>query len=832
MREVMAYGDIESIKNHPRYETIRTSFHITDTKETANFLNNKAIFNHKAVAISTVLHEIISDWRNENVRFAQHLNTSKTINEMEHEELGENRVMLNGFRKNHFEVYSTLRLLTESHLVPDDLAGSGNPHIELLQSIWKKVCDIDPSFNRLWDTIDSFRDDKKLNTTLMKIFGTDEVESIVFHNFYFITPIQEAIIRILEGHGVRIIIAGPIEYRHHFVYEIWRKTLREDYGYPPYEDWIFGDFEKEDPFSDMVEGYTARACKDICIKKYDSALSFVQDIRENYSFGWDILSPDENTANEMMYSLNPDLRTAHNFLSYPIGRFIDSLYSMWDDSEENIIITEELLYECFSSGWIHIGEKDSRDYSSDLECLLCFFKGCKTVEEWSDRIENYSDIINNAVAMMDTTVGKSEDYEENIMGNPLRFFSMFSLDLERVDVVFTIIKDIITIAKGLFAGNDQINVKAHLTRLNNIVIKGMEPSDSSIDEKSIIESLKNKIQRFEDMNLTCYPSDISHAITDYLADKYIEKDGESLYIKPFDNVCGLSQRDEGKLHICLCDIDRLPGRSNYIWPLNRDAIDSICSKKCETDKRALVKQLKCIIEETPLRNRYLMGLLMRNKHVVLSWIENMDDKMLSPSPYISLIERMSSVSIQPVVRINPITNKDTPQTLKSKIIEEPLKLKEANMDLGLCIYRYIYGYLLTKRPVVKDTFLQQFAISGLIKAINNLIDDNTENVAEKIFEIFPNMKNIEKRQIKDFTKWIDKKDSIMARFTESESGRQYTNQRLRIYFSSPGDYVLKKALARNGKTDYSINEDSIVCNYCPFRIDCTHTNYGDDGVSK
>lgn len=825
MREVVAYGDFKVIQNHPYYDSIKKSYHITDTNNTAKLVNNSKLFEHRAVSISTFMQEIIPDWRNENTRFAQYLTISKILNDMERNIEGEGKLLLKGFRKNTFEVYSALRLLTESKLSPEDLKELDDSHIDLLQAIWSEAIVVDPTFKKLWNDLDSLKDTTFLENLFLKIFKSNKIESIVFHNFYFITPIQEAVIRSLEECGIVIIMAGPLEDHHQFISEIWKKSLKEEYGYPPYEEWKFGDYSKEDPFGDMIEGYCIRDNKDITIKEYDSPLSFVQDINENYSKEWELLSPDEDEANKIMYTLSPDYRTAHNFLSYPIGRYIDALYKLWDDEIGDIIITEDILYECFSSGWIKIGDKDSRDYMEDLDNLIGFFKGCRTIDEWNNRLEQYQNIINDAISIMDTTKGESYNREDCIMGNPLKYFSMFSVDQNRANVVFKIICDIVMIASSLFVKKGQMNVKDHLMKLKNMVMDNHATTGMNYDETIILDALKTKIQRFENLDLTCYPSDISGAITDYLGDRYVQKESDSFHIKPFDDICGLNIKEGKKIHICLCDINRLPGKASYIWPLNKTVIDKICAKKVKNDKKALIKQLKCIIEESPARNRYLMGLLMRNDHIVLSWISTMNNKAVNPSPYITLIEDATGIKPE-IIRRADLNTKMVFDTIKTNNIDKLLEIKEAQMDFALCLYRYIYGYILSDRPVIKDKFLQQFAISGMIKAINNITKSGDIENANQVLELFPNLINVEKKQIKDFTRWVDTNDSTMARYSKSSSGREYTNQRLRIYFASPNNYILKKALNQmNEKKIGVVNTDYMVCRYCPFRDNCIYTNF-------
>lgn len=826
MRSVICYSDISMIENHPDFELMESSFHITDTKPMAETLNGMHIFSTCAVPVSKILSKMFGEWRHENTKFSQIIATSRIIKDMELESSDDKRLLIKGFRKNYFEVYSAIRVLMEAGINLNDLRSITDPNIEIFSQIWGKLIEQEGSFARFDEKRQHCHEGDNVDSLLEELFGTRNVHRIVFHNFYFITPIQELMIRSFEERGIEIFIAGPISDRHTFLNNVWTRTLKQDYGYPAYEKWSFHDHDYEDPFGDILQGHSGESDKDVALKAYDSVLSFANDMVRTYADGWNIVSPDTDMANGIISALTDDVRSMSNFLSYPVGRYISALYDMWDDEDGRIILDADILHRCFSSGWMHIDGIDARQYMRDLDDLLPYFKGCRGIDDWQKRIDKYADVVNNAVNVF---VGAPDkDRRDAIMGNPLRFLSMFSLPVEDADRLFKAIGDIISVANSLFDRNECMNVKAHLSNLKDTVFTMNTSEILSQEELAIIRSLQNKIDSFSNEGLSCYPSDISLAISDYLGDKYVEEDGIDLMVKPLDDICGIIHSAKVGIHLCLCDLTRMPGSSNYVWPLNKQIIDKLCSMMSARESRPLINHLRDIVEEAPSRNRYLMGLLMRHDRIVISWIRNMDDKPLNPSPYVSLL--MSSLGIKPYeISIEDNVNDIIPLSDTVDLhVPDRLDILESRMDRRLCMMRYIYGFTLSTRPVVRDEFLQSFCIDGLIKALNAL--DRRRDSSEYVLDLFPNLLDVQKRQMMDFSR-ANPIDGLLDLYSESPAGTKYTNQRLRMYYASPKNTLLKEGISRltdDEQTDL-INADPKICSYCPHRDNCIYVSFRNGG---
>ena len=74
-------------------------------------------------------------------------------------------------------------------------------------------------------------------------------------------------------------------------------------------------------------------------------------------------------------------------------------------------------------------------------------------------------------------------------------------------------------------------------------------------------------------------------------------------------------------------------------------------KECyEKTKNPLIRNMCHAMESVSICNRYFMYSALKNKDVQLSWISNMDDKILGPSAYLKLISEAAGVKIIPAKR--------------------------------------------------------------------------------------------------------------------------------------------------------------------------------------
>ncbi len=102
------------------------------------------------------------------------------------------------------------------------------------------------------------------------------------------------------------------------------------------------------------------------------------------------------------------------------------------------------------------------------------------------------------------------------------------------------------------------------------------------------------------------------------------------------------------------------------------------------------------------------------KEVCISWISEMNEKLLAPSPYIKLISNATGIEVSPAKR-NTITFDRvlaTPygpgKTEKYDREKAPRRMiKEARMAYALCPMKYTLGYVVEKYPTYESDFQQE-----------------------------------------------------------------------------------------------------------------------------
>lgn len=315
-------------------------------------------------------------------------------------------------------------------------------------------------------------------------------------------------------------------------------------------------------------------------------------------------------------------------------------------------------------------------------------------------------------------------------------------------------------------------------------------------------------------------------------------------VSPMFYVDAACIKHNGKVHICLCDIDNMPGaKKEYVWPLT-----SRHMKECyKRTGNKLILRMMDIMESTYICNRYFMYAALKNQEVQLSWIHEMGDKLLSPSPYIKLICESAGVSVIPSFR-HQITYQQVEELKSGYKKINPYELermpiytsKEAKMDYAICPMKYALGYIVEKFPTYQSEFHQNYAINGLIAAIYSLMKTRGMTVNEiyqNIIMLFPAMRKVEKRQVYDYLHYQNSfTDVDYAGYSELED-MTYSDERLKVRF--PNRDVREQALEKYGKLltpdgqigmDFYVTAADNKANLCrKDRIDvclfCQHQEY-------
>lgn len=862
-RKVYTYTDLSKINSNKNFIELMKYPQIVVSSDLRKCLNGNPEVdkvqglitdsNFRVTEFHSFANAIDEEWNTDQTKFIEMIILSEFMRG-KIEKAGKDAKQTNwltGCMRNLDSMLSAIILLEQANVKPEDIELGDNRNLELFVEAWKYLLSKDSSIHMFRNKMDSLRTKNAWSLIFKKAFDLDSlngVDTLVFHGFYYITPHQERIMKLLEEAGFQLIFLIQYDSRYPYVYEIWDQTYSEERGYPSKTQWKLSISTEKDPYGHIFEGENCNINNQLTLKEYASIMEFVDDVKHIKELGFSIYSADFKSANQLLKDYFPEAYGERKILSYPIGQFINTLNRMWDDADNTIVIEEDQLIECFSSGWLAIDGIAGIDYMQDLMYVLPFFKGCRTIEDWENQIKIFKQVQENAIsafeADLDSDIAVSR-WQEAI-GSPLKNFSMFAVEPEKLDIILKLIKQLLDMAKELFGNNQVVKVQDHIRTLDFILKKHERSNDLYVEERELVGDIFEKLSADNKFDAECHPADIARALELFICGRYEEGEIQTKrvgLVYPLYFVDAACVKNKSKVHICMSDVESLPGSNkDYIWPLTKATVKRIYDKT----KNEYLINLMQIMEANTLCNRYFTYSALKNKEVTISWISTMGEKMLAPSPYIKLLLEATNIKLTPSER-NTITSRRVSDVQMSlgrietydREMAPAGMIKEARMDYALCPMKYLLGYVLEKFPTYQSDFQMSYALNALISAMYNLMKEDGMRVDEAydaVVELFPNMRKVEKRQVYDYISY-DRKENDMDYGSRTKCGEKYyTDERLKIHY--PNQYVRSETIARFGKLNtpdgrkgmdlYEIMEVSDACIFCQHVNYCRNAMYAGD----
>lgn len=822
--------------------------------------------NLKAAEFRNIIEALCPAWKTDQTTFNQMVILSEFMRKKS-SEAGDDQKQLNwltGCTRNMNSMLSAITMLEQAAITPEQLDPGEDRNQKLLIDAWEYLLDRDPVIKDFRSRLTNVTTKEEWKPVLNKAFRADvsSTDSIVIHGFYYFTPVQERIMQLLEGAGYNLIYLFPYDERYPLVYEIWTETYTKMKGFPPKSEWNIEKSDRDDPCGDIFSGKRGISIPNkLMIKEYASVMEFVNDVKRIKQEGYTIYSTAQQEANEILKDYFPDEYGERKLLAYPIGQFVSTLNKMWDEDLQTIRLNTDDLIDCFASGWLAINGVTAKQYMQDLMHILPFFTGCITVEQWESRIELLKQIDEKAVApfKVDYDIQPSISRWQEAIENPFKNFSMFSVDPEKLDIILALIKQLLDMAKELFGNNQMVRVSDHLGKLDNI-LKQHEISDELYDEeRSLIQDVFEKLNQPSDYTSYCAPADISRALELFMSGRMTDGEIEVEhvgFVRPMYFIDAECIKNNSRAHVCMCDVNSMPGgNKDYVWPLTERII-----RNCyDTTHNQLIENMMQIMNSTVQCNRYFLYAALKNKEVCLSWIHNINDKLMAPSPYIRLICDATEISITPTKRQSITFSKVADAEYGRGKTEDYDRekaprgmIKEARMAYALCPMKYTLGYVVEKYPTFESEFQQNYAINALISSIYNLLKDqgvSIDEVYNNVMGLFPFLRKVERRQVKDYISYDIREEDIDYLNRSECGGYFYTDERIKIHY--PNRDVRDVAVSRfgklttpDGRKGLDLNEvmeatddeemhgkkDSVkmACTFCPHSEYCRNAVYALD----
>ena len=860
-RPIYTYADLRKLPQNPAFATLKKYPMITVSADMKKQLTESRQFRGMVPHVTifrSILHAIDEGWGTDQRKFAQLTILSAFLRRKlaENQNNQQTANWLLGCQRNIKLLHSAIMLLEQAQLKPDDLVTNGERNLELLVEAWEDLSMRDGSIRRSHERFAPLTTRAMWEPVLNRAFHMESahaVSTIVLHGFYYFTPIQEHLMRLLEQAGFQLIFLIPYDERYPFVYELWDRTYGEGYGYPPKAQWHISKSDADDPYGEIFEGRPAEIRNDLQVKEYASTIEFVNAVQKIREDGYTLYSADPNGANELLKDFYPESYGERRALSYPIGQFIGNLNRLWDETKQAVILDKEHLIECFASGWLAKDGVSGREYLKDLVDILPFFERCRTVPEWEQRIARLEEIQGDIA----DAFAQETDPDERIarwqrtLGDPLGDFGPFAVPAERLKIILALIRQLLEMAQRLFPKNQPLSVQEYISKLD-AVLKSSEMSDELYEEER--ELVRDIFERFgsgEGFETQCHPADVSGALNLYFTGHF--DDGEiqpdrPVLVNPLYLADSASIKEKGKVHICLCDVSRLPGKDKqYIWPLHGKAVQRIREKA----NHLLLENLVLVMESRALLSRYFLYSALKNPSVQLSWVSRMDDKPLGASSYLQLLCNITGTPIIPPARraitYNTAAKAKTGEEKFAPYEKEKMPMytiKEARMDYAVCPMRYLLGYVLEEHPKYRTRFQQTYTLGAFIAALHDAaeLDGRTvDEVYQQVIGLFPNLRRVEKRQIYDWLRHngFSEEEQELRDGVTTCGKYDYTDRRLLIHYPDEGERSTARSLfgklytpdGRNGISGDPDRKHLISCNLCPHIDDCKNAEYPADQES-
>jgi hypothetical protein len=768
--KVYTYDDPKGWRHHSQFEKINKAIHICATKNMADgiadaYRDEQKVEFHSIFTIREVIHSLLFQWNMPEEQLKQYLTLSKVIAESD----PANPLLKEAFRNNIADTLETIRLLTNTGVMPGDLSGlCRTEKEEYFQQIWSEAEEADKSYNAIrrklnngWSITDVM---KKLVEIITKSneknrtnFRIDtKCERIVLHGFYFITPEQQVFLQALAKAGFELVFFNFYDQRFSETFDFTRAFISEQFNWT--DEWVIEsnrEILKETigtNFLSAFEGGKAQK-KDHAgnIIKYDSFFEFLNEVivpsypigrKEEEKEDVQIIATNADMLNDILVQYYPEkFAEKRNFLQYPIGQFISKIHGMLDG--KRFILDEDILMSTFSSGWLYnpINKKNARDYTYILKQLLPFFSGCESTQSWMERFEvllgHYENVLPHFEEPGDDRIVKS-------VRSPFTKIAHFSFTKKQVVEVKYFIDQLIFIAEELFeAGAAETSITRHFTKLLSIVQKRNPMNHSVLYDKEIkvINELNTKLETIKDDNFFLY-DDIGEAINLYLSGKLSKKD--NTFIKPFIEVDGEAfKKDVKSFYLTGLDEKGLPlDEFSTPWPLQEETFEKLSLRHEVLELHILRnKSIKQI-------SRYLLFIALEfldgdNMNLELSWMANfLDRKDLQPAVYVHQLG----------MKILPPKNKEKEKheefcpnpvnfnEVQSSGIEEALhelSFEDYLVEFNQCQRRFYYSYVTNEYPVFADDFVHQFLYTELIRTVKRSTTLKNDEIIQVVGNLFP-----------------------------------------------------------------------------------------------
>lgn len=774
---------------------------------------------HWAYDINSVLEELLPDWYSRMRLLQQYLLTSQLIDE---EKSNYSATLINSFSHNRSDLIKSFRTLAEIGIPAEQL----NCELDeqgLFKRLYQKfslseASGVELLYQKLalWKKSEFFSlilKEKKIGD----FSPIGKPKALYFQGFYYIRPMQNRLIQAIRDLGIKVYFLNAFDEKHSLQYEIWSKNPHFS------KNWEVR----------LIDSEKAVSYHDPNLRQYEDLFSMVRDLRK-VDNKIHVFAPLDKNAREIFETFFPKDTQKSRLLSYPIGRYLWGLYSMWDERTQNIVLNNDIVAQCLSTGWAN------EQYCSNTEVLRTFqrvreyFSDCKTLDDWEDRSSHLTEVTQNILPLFKTSDETSDETNFDkrwlsAVSSPFVTISAFNVPYSDLEALIKTLRQMIADAQYLFnIENEKIKIVEHFKRLKSMLNNKTNKVHVIEEEKEILAKLLSRLSTNPDIE-ECPVIHLADAMVFFLGGKRNETQIDLSEEEYLSEISGITELEASLLKpdypilLCYCDANTLPGKPRELsWPLTPQYFSKL---ELEKDTQQRLSDYLYFINSSLLSNRYLFHIAHSHPNLTVSWVSNQSDKIVPPSIYVKLensypksvqyiqgllLDDTNAEGVEPIMTDVELQKK-LDEYLQSKP-ELPLEVKSAQKICPRKNLKVLFDYFVANKPEFCSAFHMRFLFSILISIIADHQGCSTEQAAREVFSLYPSFAESEKQEMLEFAGFNKKK--LINQF--GKEALNFGNNIKRLYLHYLNISKVNQLLCND--SGIQLTKDS--CIYCPHSSIC------------
>ncbi|MGC7872107.1 hypothetical protein ACPUYX_11330 [Desulfosporosinus sp. SYSU MS00001] len=857
---VHTYSKPTEWREHPLFDSFPDAVHICATRNQRDGI--RACYANDLEHIYSFrefIKTLYPRWYSAETQVQQLLRLKKMIDGL----TGVKPDLKQAFRKNAMQILESIRFLTQAGVQPHSLADDwlATDKERLFKRVWGQFTQEDKDVREHVQGLQRPLLEKRLQVSIRSLSKNSKEAPqklhLVFHGFYFITPEQQIVLKLMRQQQIRITFFHYYDGRYAETFDFVKAFYTDRFGWPSSEEWVY-DATPYSPVTPSAHAFLAayeQANEKVqpsseSITAYGSFFDFLHDvILPNFQISGNVpperrvkvISPNADDLNGLLVAYYPDLNAKkRNFLSYPIGRFFVSIHEIYNNGKQQL--TEKILTDLFSSGWIFdkAQQINAQDYMYDLQMLSPYLKGCKEINEW---IKQLDQLIQQGLMIEQAFPMSQENRIVRSMRSPFAKIGHFTVPLHRIKQVKLFVESIRQITEMIFGqSGTPATIDYHFRRLKEFLVenRSMAELHAVNDEKTIIYELEERLSRLQDDSEVLL-EDLKDALHYYLSGKL--DDNDENFITGFIEIDGeMFKKHELPIYLTGLDEHSLPLSEQTVpWPLQNDAFEQLCERHSVLQLHAIRNRAGKAIS----RYLFFIALNLSPERMNLSWIKNMlDQHELQRALYVKQLGlkvvdfTFSEQDSDPDDEEPYVPYKFNVDSFSRNDIEAAwamLAFEDFLAEYKLCPRRFYYSCITDEYPVFSSDFMHQFLFSEIIKTVKTSTRADFDNVYREVSPLFPQWLDFKKRVLARTAFQYAPKQ--LGRMTQVEETAAYTETRKNFQF--PGfTKANRDRLLEESRNTLTISLDELKsiekqtltarpdyhCRFCP------HIEYCDDAI--